>query len=379
MSGQHKRGCQWPLSKTSALPVSLLSLEIGPDTCLTCGARATLTRECCPCMVTSMPSSRVALVMSSIWRLQMSKMPFVPGKVCRVRAESAARSLSMIVGVMAVRRQRGGMKAASISKEDGNRTTTNPASYARAKALDEMLKSEIVYVDQLKHIVEGYLQNCRTVTKLFTVKMIELIFGNIERIHTLHKEFLVTLETEVNREKTQPTRIGLIFAVNETKFRDIYVEYYNNHPHSVHMMDLLKSDDKYALFFESCRLLANLHTSLDSYLLAPLHRIGTYPILLSELLRCTSDDHPDYRDIATAIEMMKGVIRLINEHKRRLENIVSIAQWQETISNWTGGDIYERAQSSYTQNHCIKYQRATPRSDTSSYSTTRQSIAKRPY
>ena len=49
---------------------------------------------------------------------------------------------------------RGGMKAASISKEDGNRTTTNPASYARAKALDEMLKSEIVYVDQLKHIVE---------------------------------------------------------------------------------------------------------------------------------------------------------------------------------------------------------------------------------
>ena len=105
-TGQHKRGCQWPLSKTSALPVSLLSLEIGPDTCLTCGARATLTRECCPCMVTSMPSSRVALVMSSIWRLQMSKMPFVPGKVCRVRAESAARSLSMIVGVMAVRRQR---------------------------------------------------------------------------------------------------------------------------------------------------------------------------------------------------------------------------------------------------------------------------------
>ena len=53
-----------------------------------------------------------------------------------------------------------------------------------------------------------------------------------------------------------------------------------------------------------------------------------------ELLRCTSDDHPDYRDIATVIEMMKGVIRLINEHKRRLETVADIAQWQETIANW---------------------------------------------
>eukprot|EP00731_Ephydatia_muelleri_P013279 Em0007g589a len=131
--------------------------------------------------------------------------------------------------------------------------------------------------------------------------------------------------------------------VGEAKFSGIYVEYYNNHPHSVHMMDSLESDEKYALFFESCRLLANLHTSLDSYLLAPLHRIGTYPILLSELLRCTSDDHPDYRDIATVIEMMKGVIRLINEHKRRLETVADIAQWQETIANWKGEDIYEKS------------------------------------
>lgn len=36
---------------------------------------------------------------------------------------------------------------------------------------------------------------------------------------------------------------------------------------------------------------------------------------------------------------MKNVARLINERKRRLENIDKIAQWQSSIEDWEVGDF----------------------------------------
>lgn len=42
----------------------------------------------------------------------------------------------------------------------------------------------------------------------------------------------------------------------------------------------------------------------------------------------------DYKDVEAALDAMKNVARLINERKRRLENIDKIAQWQSSIEDW---------------------------------------------
>ena len=42
----------------------------------------------------------------------------------------------------------------------------------------------------------------------------------------------------------------------------------------------------------------------------------------------------DYKDVEAALNAMKNVARLINERKRRLENIDKIAHWQSSIEDW---------------------------------------------
>lgn len=52
------------------------------------------------------------------------------------------------------------------------------------------------------------------------------------------------------------------------------------------------------------------------------------------VLKDCSDSCRDYQDVEAALDAMKNVARLINERKRRLENIDKIAQWQSSIEDW---------------------------------------------
>ena len=63
-----------------------------------------------------------------------------------------------------------------------------------------------------------------------------------------------------------------------------------------------------------------------------------------ELLKYTSESHPDRPAVEAAVEAMRQVATHINEGKRRLENIGRIGKWQESIDGWKvgkreGGDM----------------------------------------
>ncbi|XP_017269579.1 uncharacterized protein arhgef4 isoform X2 [Kryptolebias marmoratus] len=213
----------------------------------------------------------------------------------------------------------------------------------RANVINEIMSTERDYIKHLKDICEGYIKQCRKRTDMFTEEQLRTIFGNIEEIYRFQRKFLKGLEKKFNKEQPHLSEIGCCFLEHQTDFQ-IYSEYCNNHPNACIQISKLMKVNKYVFFFEACRLLQKMiDISLDGFLLTPVQKICKYPLQLAELLKYTNPQHRDYRDVEAALNAMKNVARLINERKRRLENIDKIAQWQSSIEDWEGEDVLVRS------------------------------------
>ncbi|XP_072234225.1 uncharacterized protein arhgef4 isoform X2 [Leuresthes tenuis] len=213
----------------------------------------------------------------------------------------------------------------------------------RTNVINEIMSTERDYIKHLKDICEGYIKQCRKRTDMFTEEQLRTIFGNIEEIYRFQRKFLKGLEKKFNKEKPHLSEIGCCFLEHQTDFQ-IYSEYCNNHPNACVQLSKLMKINKYVFFFEACRLLQKMiDISLDGFLLTPVQKICKYPLQLAELLKYTNPQHRDYKDVEAALNAMKNVARLINERKRRLENIDKIAQWQSSIEDWEGEDVLSRS------------------------------------
>ncbi|GCB68035.1 hypothetical protein scyTo_0008163 [Scyliorhinus torazame] len=213
----------------------------------------------------------------------------------------------------------------------------------RTNVIQEIMNTERVYIKHLKDICEGYIRQCRKHTGMFSEVQLNIIFGNIEEIYKFQRKFLKDLEKLFNKDEPQLSEIGSCFLQHQEGF-GIYSEYCNNHPSACVELAKLMKQSKYRHFFEACRLLQQMiDIAIDGFLLTPVQKICKYPLQLAELLKYTTPDHSDYKNISAAYEAMKNVARLINERKRRLESINKIAQWQVSIVNWEGQDVLTRS------------------------------------
>ncbi|XP_063114845.1 rho guanine nucleotide exchange factor 4 isoform X3 [Cavia porcellus] len=213
----------------------------------------------------------------------------------------------------------------------------------RTNVINEILSTERDYIKHLRDICEGYLRQCRRRSDMFSEEQLRTIFGNIEDIYRRQKVFARALERSFNSEHPHLSELGACFLEHQADFQ-IYSEYCNNHPNACVELSRLTKLSKYMYFFEACRLLQKMiDISLDGFLLTPVQKICKYPLQLAELLKYTPPQHRDFRDVEAALRAMKNVAQLINERKRRLENITKIAQWQSSIEDWEGEDLLVRS------------------------------------
>ena len=78
---------------------------------------------------------------------------------------------------------------------------------------------------------------------------------------------------------------------------------------------------------------------LEGFLLTPVQKICKYHLQLAELLKYTASDHPDYPHVRSAVEAMKKIAKLVNERKRKMESIETLAEWQMLVDDWEVSEV----------------------------------------
>lgn len=213
----------------------------------------------------------------------------------------------------------------------------------RTNVVQEIMNTERIYIKHLRDICEGYIRQCRKHPDMFTELQLKTIFSNIEDIYRFQRQFLKDLERKYNKDQPHLSEIGSCFLLQGEGF-SIYSDYCNTHPAACAELQRLMKSGKYKHFFEACRLLQQMiDISITGFLLTPVQKICKYPLQLGELLKYTPKDHSDYDGVSKAYEAMKNVASLINERKRRLESVDTIAHWQVAILRWEGSDVLERS------------------------------------
>jgi hypothetical protein len=122
-------------------------------------------------------------------------------------------------------------------------------------------------------MLQGFLNRCRDYSTLFDSEKVETIFSNVEEIYRFQRDFLRELESKVDRDHMDCSKIGSVFVINVSYIYiytcmyvhtycildpclsqkhefAIYSQYCNNHPHAVNEMNILQQNEQYTLFFE---------------------------------------------------------------------------------------------------------------------------------
>ncbi|XP_072330790.1 uncharacterized protein [Scyliorhinus torazame] len=204
----------------------------------------------------------------------------------------------------------------------------------RNHVVNEIIDVERNYVKNLKDIYEGFYKQCRKKPQMFSQERVFTIFSNIEQIYRFQKKFLKCLDNAYNSVQPFLTDFGRCFLDQHEGFL-VYSEYCSNYPSAYSEISKLMKIQDYALFFETCRLHQHMsNLSIDAFMIMPVQKICKYPLQLMELLKSTTPCHRDYKALEAATTAMKNIANVINERKRRIENLDKLPRWQNTVVNW---------------------------------------------
>jgi hypothetical protein len=123
-------------------------------------------------------------------------------------------------------------------------------------------------------------------------------------------------------EKDSATFVGQVFMAHIANMEKVYADYLKNHDAANKKLQTLQKNPKVAIWLKECRDWASDLTTawdLDSLLVKPVQRILKYPLLLSELLDSTPNDHPDRAALVSALEEVTNISVRINELKKRAD------------------------------------------------------------
>ena len=205
----------------------------------------------------------------------------------------------------------------------------------RRLCLTEIYDTEKTYVKDLQYVVDEWLKPLRA-NEVVPRGQLPDVFGNIELILSVNTQLLDKMDKCLKSygegvSGEQVSGFGEIFE-SSCRLLVCYHQFCSNHSHALDVVTQWRKHAKFEQFAHE-RESASGHT-LVSYLIKPVQRICKYPLLFRELIRLTSEDHPDRTPLEVAFEMLSEVTLQINEIKRQAENLSKLHDIAHTMSGF---------------------------------------------
>jgi len=204
----------------------------------------------------------------------------------------------------------------------------------RGRIAAEILVSERTYTLGIDVMIKKYmnplLSHAQSKKPCITEQEAKAIFSIADIILNFHSMFLEGLEARI-LTWSETTCIGDYFS-KMAEFLRCYAQYVNNYDRAMELLEQLEKRPAFAA------LLAKLTNSEDikgqslySYLIMPIQRPPRYELLLSDLLRHTSEDHNDYANIEKALKLIVTINNAVDEKKKQSDDKKKVLEIDQCI------------------------------------------------
>jgi len=125
---------------------------------------------------------------------------------------------------------------------------------------------------------------------------VEIIFGKVPEILSIHSKFLEDLRHRITSWSPLETTIGDLFELfGEKHCFEIYLSFVDNWFESKQMLkQLAREKPLFQKFLEQKSREHKLKLSLDELMISIIQRIPRFELLLKQLLKNTSKEHKDF-------------------------------------------------------------------------------------
>lgn len=217
----------------------------------------------------------------------------------------------------------------------------------------ELIETEDSYVQHLRDLEQGYLNNLRKIPELDT-DQVELIFGRIPGLRKFHQ----MLAANLHKHATNMVELARTFINLENQFSSLYVSFCTSYSRALQILHHAERNQTVLWnHLTQCQQSLGHKLPLSTYLLKPVQRILQYRMILQACskhsftaLNFLPDD-----DIQTTIDpLLSGKITSTGEVRRVLQDAVPLFLEAAEKMEKVGNHINEKKRSDDIIQHLRK-------------------------
>lgn len=209
----------------------------------------------------------------------------------------------------------------------------------RQEVICELIYTERDFVKDLEYLRDFWMkpllsknpQNPSPIPEHRRERFIRTVFGDVMEVHAVNSRLAEAL---TRRQQISPVvhNVGDIFLEFVPKFEP-FITYGSNQLYGKYEFEKEKAaNPSFARFVEETeRKKESRKLELNGYLTKPTTRLARYPLLLEAILKPTSEENQDKKDLKRATELIREFLTRVNLESGKAENHFNLMQLNEQL------------------------------------------------